>query len=940
MSAIVGREVELQLVRDFLADAGWKPCGLHLHGETGIGKSTVWQAALSEAESLGYRVVSTRPTEAEAQLPFAGLNDLFGDLLDDVQPDLPAPQRLALEIALLRAAPGDHRPEPLAISLAVLGLLRSAAAARPLIVAVDDAPWLDSSSASILEFVLRRLDEEPIGLVIAHRTSGELVGRAPLVSALPDDRIRVARVAPLPMRDIEKLISAALGANLPPSTVSGVHRASGGNPFYAIEIARALQRRGLTRLEGQLRLPDTLAALVRDRLEALSEAAEVVVAHASALSQPTVEVIDAAVASGVSGTGLADAVAAAVVTVDGNLIRFAHPLLAGEAYARLREGERREVHRRLASAVSEPEEHARHLALASAGPDEFVARELDRAAEHAQARGAVESVAELAELAVALTPQDEATRLQRRTRAGHHWMVAGDMGRARAELESTLSDSPPGNIRAEVLFRLGEVLQLIGDWPAAERCFAEALDQVQDDIRLTIEVKLMLAGVNYITGSNLEVGAQHAADAMRLAEELGEPSVLAGTIGRHASWQYDMGHGYSPDLERRVAELEPWTGHLRAVDHPLYDLSFIWRWEGDWQRHREAQERLLLRAERNGDYSSIPNLQKDAMEAEFITGHLHAVAERLDRAERLARATGQRSALTGVLHERAILDGIAGRADEAWEVARLVGRLYVETGMLRYEASFREGLALLELSRRDPAAAHDVLRGSVPWASGAEQPLTPVVTPIHAEALIGLGRLDEARALLDCYERNPQLLWSPLSSVYPGADAARARALLCAAEGDLDEATRFVSVALDAFVAVGDRWQQARTQLINGDIHRRARRRAKAREALTEAETIFNDLGGVLWSAQAREQLQRIGAGREEVRGLTPTQAHVAQLAIGGLTNRQIADRAFMSVHTVEAHLSAVYRTLGISSRRELPAAMRDPTALVRDSATRADPET
>jgi tetratricopeptide (TPR) repeat protein len=266
--------------------------------------------------------------------------------------------------------------------------------------------------------------------------------------------------------------------NLPPSTVSRVHRASGGNPFYAIEIARALQRRGLTRLEGQLRLPDTLAALVRDRLEALSDAAEVVVAHASALSQPTVEVIDAAVASRVSGAGLADAVAAAVVTVDGNLIRFAHPLLAGEAYARLREGERREVHRRLASAVSEPEEHARHLALASAGPDEIVARELDRAAEHAQARGAVESVAELAELAVALTPQDEATRLQRRTRAGHYWMVAGDMGRARAELESALSDSPPGNIRAEVLFRLGEVLQLIGDWPAAERCLTSIVSRM------------------------------------------------------------------------------------------------------------------------------------------------------------------------------------------------------------------------------------------------------------------------------------------------------------------------------------------------------------------------------------------------------------------------------------------------------------------------------
>jgi DNA-binding NarL/FixJ family response regulator len=171
--------------------------------------------------------------------------------------------------------------------------------------------------------------------------------------------------------------------------------------------------------------------------------------------------------------------------------------------------------------------------------------------------------------------------------------------------------------------------------------------------------------------------------------------------------------------------------------------------------------------------------------------------------------------------------------------------------------------------------------------------------------------------------------------------------LLTAAEGDVDEGTILAEAAHAMNVAHGDRWEQARTQVIAGDIHRRARRRAKARSAFSDAATIFGSLGAGMWVMHAREQLERIGAGRDEARGgLTPTQEEVAQLVISGSTNREVADRLFMSVHTVEAHLSAIYRALGIRPRNDLGRALgsaapplRDSSAEIRDSAPATDPE-
>jgi DNA-binding CsgD family transcriptional regulator len=921
VATIVGRDAEMAVVRRFLDDASGECCALHLHGPAGIGKSTIWQAALSEGEALGFRVSRSRPTEAEATLPFSGLTDLFGDLLDEVQPELPEPQRRALDIALLRASVEETRPDPLAISLAVLNLLRVATTTRPIILAVDDVPWLDRSSATVLDFALRRLEREPVGILVAQRTTGDGAVSAPLASALPAQRVHELGVEPLTLRDIDALLAVALNVGLPHTTLSRIFRASGGNPFYAIEIARALQRRGGSAADGELHVPATLTGLVRDRLEALSPAAERTVAHAAALSQPSIDLLEVAVGRDVAATGLADAAAAGVVTVEDRAVHFTHPLLAGEAYARLRGDERHAVHRRLASVVREPEEHARHLALATPEPDEVVARVLEEAANRAGSRGALAAAAELAERAVSLTPERGDVRIRRRLDALHYRMLAGELAESRPELVALIADAPSGDLRARALVRLGEVHQATGEWQRAGELFAEALGQVTD-VRLEIEIKLLLGGVSYITGRDRDQGAQHVADAMHLAEALGDPAVLAGTIGHHAIWQYQMGNGVGPGLDKRVAELEPWTGHLRAVDHPFMDLGHIWYMEGRLVDARVGTERLLDRAERNGDYSSLPILLSVLADFDFMAGNAAEVLQRLHRAERLARATSQGFAVLFAITRKVIFHARWGDAAITWSLADECGELVNRTGVWVGEPSFRSELAVLELSRGDPAAADRIMTGEVPWAS-RDHVLPALQLPIRAEALVSLGRLGEARAVLDDYERDPPATDWRLSSAARAADARRSRALLEAAEGELDSATRLIGSALETYQSLGDRWEEGRARLIAGDIHRRARRRAEAKRQFAHAKAIFTDLRCVLWAGQVDDHLERLGSRRRAGAGLTPTQLGVAELAIEGLTNRHIAERLFMSVHTVEAHLSAAYQTLDIRSRRELAAALR-----------------
>lgn len=293
-SAVIGRDRELRLVEAFLDTAGPGTRALVLSGEAGIGKTAVWHAGLDGATDRGYRVLVTRPTEAEARLPFAALSDLFGELLDIAPPQLPPPQQAALEVALMRASATDAPVQPLALSLAVLELLRFAASVQPIALAIDDLQWLDESSASVLRFALRRVESERVVVLATERTPAP-IRTLPTLVDLPVERIAVG---PLQLDALDRLIEQAIGLQLAPSLLRRVQRSSGGNPFYALEIGRALQARDGKRLDGPLPLPGSLSELLRERLDSLSPEAREVTMHAAALSQPTEALLERALGRG------------------------------------------------------------------------------------------------------------------------------------------------------------------------------------------------------------------------------------------------------------------------------------------------------------------------------------------------------------------------------------------------------------------------------------------------------------------------------------------------------------------------------------------------------------------------------------------------------------------------------------------------------------------
>ena len=926
---MIGRESELRLVEAFLDEAGSGVRILLIGGAAGIGKTRLWEAAVQAARRRGHRVVTTRPTEAEARLPFAGLNDLFGPMVDARLPDIPPPQQQALDIALMRASPqGDM--QPLALALAVLELMRVASADGPLAIGIDDVRWLDESTAGVLRFALRRIQQEPL-LVIATERTGS-AGEAPaMFEELPPDLITRVPVEGLRSEAIDRLLEDRLGLRLAPTTLRRVVRLSGGNPFYAIEIGRALLARGADATEQDLPLPESLTGLLRERISSLAPEAREVVVHVAALSQPTVAILESTIGAAATRAGLDQARDADVLTIADGTIRFTHPLLATEVYAGLESEERRDVHRRLARAVSEPEELARHLALGSTGPDPVAAEALDAAAIHALGRGAPDAAAQLSALAADLTPAEDAARAHRMATAGRYRLMAGDVTRARELLEGALEEpaAADGMARAELLYRLAGVRQLMDDFDAAHALGTEALHHAGDDARLAIQAKLLLAGVSYVTGRDWAAGMRHAFEAMELAERLDDPAILAATIGRCMTWCYVTGHGYRRDLAERAAGLEAWTARFRTMDVPEYDVAVIELQEGETEAAFDRLRRLLDRAERDGDYSSLPFLLANLTIGDFLDGRADDARGRIDRALRLSQVTEQRIAQVHALAYDARLAARLGDGDRARAAGTAAFDLMAATGWRVGEWPMRADLALLELSRGDASSALALVADALEPPGPDEPPRRRWAEGVAIECLLALGEHADARRALDEFAHFSQSHGSPRLA----AELSRARARLHAADGSVDQADAAIAEAEGIHRRIGDRWELARTLLAAGEVHRRARRRARARASLREALELFVFLGSGLWARQARDELSRIDAPRASG-GLTPTQRRVAELVAGGMRNRQVADRLSMSVHTVEAHLSAVYRSLGIRSRSQVARALGMDAAGIRDSAT------
>jgi tetratricopeptide (TPR) repeat protein len=480
---IVGREEELSSLQAFVDHARRGPAAtLVLEGVAGIGKSTLWEAGVEYARARGVRVLSSRPAEAERALGDAGLVDLLEGVVDDALSALLTPRRRALQVALLREEasgdPVDHRT----LAVAVRDILQLLSERGPILIAVDDVQWLDPSSSRALTFALRRLDASPVSLLLARRLA-EGAQQSELEQAQGAGRVRHLVVRPLSVGALHRFLRDRVDRPFARQTLLRIHERSGGNPFFALELARVLDA-NVDPLQ-PLPVPETLEELVRKRIDELPTATRQALALASALGTPSESVLERA---GVAADALRPALAANVIERENGTIRFTHPLLSSVLYQDLGE-ERRGVHQRVAGIVDDPLLRARHVALSTESPDTGVAAVLGDAARLAADRGASAFAAELAEQALRLTPPDLGDDRRRRAlAAARAQLAAGEWTHARTIATDLLTETAAGPMRAEALLLLAEFEHDDLAVPVLEKALREASSHAALEARIQLRL--------------------------------------------------------------------------------------------------------------------------------------------------------------------------------------------------------------------------------------------------------------------------------------------------------------------------------------------------------------------------------------------------------------------------------------------------------------------
>jgi DNA-binding CsgD family transcriptional regulator len=895
---VVGRDEELAAVAGVLERAADGALACVVEGEIGVGKTTVWTAALAAAGERGCGVLSARPAEAETSFAFAAVGDLLRERLETVLPALPPPQRRALETALL-VAEGTGAPEAHTVSVAVLGAILLLCAERPLVVAVDDVQWLDSPSRAVLEFVSRRLRAHPVALLLAERIERE--SPRTLQLALPSERIRLG---PLSAGTLHRLIHDRLGVALARPLLMRLHEASGGNPFFALELGRVLIAVGREPTPDEpLPVPANLRQLVGRRLDALSASTREALIAAAASARPTKALLP--------GDALDEALDADVLVRDGEQVRFTHPLLASVLYAGAARRERRAVHRRLAEIVADSEEAARHLALATSEPDEPVAARIEDAATQARARGAPTAAAELMEQAVAMTPSSAAADRVRRLLAAAQFHVDAGSDRAEPLLASVLPLTH-GDTRARALRLLGLHRRERGRYGTEEALLREALEQVENDERLEAQIRLALLNPVFNTAVDLMEDARaHADRAVAIAKRVADPALLSSALASRAHLDFTLLRKVEMGELERAAEME----RRQARSHMLARLTLarVRIFTGQLDEARETLRALYEEARSAGlrwEFSSLSFL----LDAETRAGNLPQAKELADEFVAIVRPTDRKLAEMSALLSRALVlawigdvEGARRDADEAIGIADPLG-----WGGRVADSRWVRGF--VELSLEDPAAAHGYFAPAVDrvWRGGAGPPARHVPLFRDAtEALAELGRPEEAAELIEWLERDSENPWAR-------AAAAHSRGVAAEASGDEEAALGALEEAVELFRGLPLPLDEARALLAFGSAQRRARRKRDARASLERALAIFDDRGAPLWAEKARRELARLGGRPRAAADLTASEQRVAELVAAGRTNKQVAAELYISPKTVEGHLSSIYAKLGVHSRLEL----------------------
>jgi len=896
---------------------------LVLRGEVGVGKTALLEYLQRRATE--FRFVRTAGVESEMELAFAGLHQLCAPILNSLG-RLPGPQRAALGTAFGLSAGAS--PDRFIVSLAVLGLLSVAAEERPIVCVVDDAQWLDRASAQALAFVARRLLAESVAIVFALREPNadrELTGFPELeVTGLGD-------------ADARALLESVVPGLLDERVLDMIVTESRGNPLALVELPRGLTAAELAggfALPGRLPLANRIKQSFHRQLHSLpAETRQLLLTAAAEPAGDAALLWRAAEQLGLPADAAHPAEALGLIEV-GVRVRFRHPLVRAAAYAAAPLPDQRRVHRALAEATdpdADPDRRAWHRAQAAIGLDETVADDLERSADRARYRGGVAAAAAFLERAAELTPDPDRRAARALAAAQAKFEVAAPEAADRllsmAELGplDEMQQAGAARLRGRIAFARSRG----NDAPSLLLEAARAFEPLDD--RLARETYLEAFGAALFVG---RLGGRHGirevAEAARtLPPRPGSPPpgdlLLHGMAMRYLERQaVDARPGEGdragvPTLQRALEALRGENPRGRDDIMRLLRLSpmaqsmavhELWEYQG-W---RELSTRSVKLAREAGALTALPGLLVYLAGVHAHDGEFAAAAMLIEEADAITAATGNapmryaslflsawqgEESSTTKLIEGAIKDATARGEGRVLSMAGYVTAV-LNNGLGRYPAA---------LAGARLACEHDDL-GYYNWS------LAELV-----EAGMRSGAAEEATAALrqlDGRARASGTDWAL-------GILARSQALL----SDGDAAEPLYREAIERLARDGVVIHLARAHLLYGEWLRRVNRRHDGREQLRTAYQMFCAMGADAFAERTRGELLATG---ETVRKrtvesrevLTAQESQVARLAVGGHTNQEIASQLFISPRTVEYHLHKVFAKLGVSSRRELPAVLRE----------------
>lgn len=908
---VIGRDELLSAAREQLAQGG----SVLLHGPAGIGKSTALRALASEYGTAARTVLRCSATESESHLPFLALADLLGLVVDEVYDQLPAAQRTALESALTGRGESTLQRDGLALRLAVLSALRALAAQGPVLVVADDLQWLDPASAELLGFAARRLGDTPVQLLCAVRTEGEEYDRH--LHASPPDTLAV-RLGALSRAQVSSLLDHRGYTGLPRSTVRDIHRTSGGNPFFALELGRALAESPTPPRPGEpLPVPTSLRALVLNRLDMLSVEARRTLLVASVGARPTLALLhDAGRENAEAETAQAAELGLLATEPEGPAVRFAHPLISAALYAEAPAQERRAAHAALSTAASDPIERARHLALATTGADPEAAARLAEAAALARDRGAPSVAASLGLLAARHTPaDDEPGPDEHRLQAAEDAITAGEVDLARDIARDVLTRAadPADRVRAWMVV-IEAAGQALGE---VDTVYPQALADAGDDPGLLAQVHYQLAWRGLVVEGDFAIGREEAAHAAELAARAGDRRTELLALAFQATTETLMGHADAPATIKRALK-EPQLPDVACHHNGAGATRYRWLIMSDQLPEARSTVNALLReARRRGMVESEVHFVRLLAETELRSGHCGRALDLARESMRLARDSGIGEVPSAVL--ASLTEASGGDVERALTLGREAVELAEQAGDQMYISRGLTALGHAQLVAGDAEGAVRSLRRvrDLENGLGITDPARGRWHGDLAEALVRIGETDEAQQLLDVAREHALRLGR--EGVLAVLD--RAEALVRAARGEHEAALAQLTSAQDRLAKLGYGLEEARAAFALASL----RPGRPGRTSYDEAARLFRRCRALPWVRQVEAaavanpvEPMPPTAASEGLEGLAAMERQVAALVMEGATNREIAARLFISVKTVEATLTRVYRKLGIRSRVDI----------------------